>query len=259
MMVTSRARKAVSPVVITTIAGAWVLALIAGLTGVDSALHHHELIEHGPPVLVAVGMFIVAWQAHMAAIMLPSSLPLFALFTQVSTTQAEPGRARLAFYAGYAAIWTGFGLLAFLGDIAVHEATHRFGWLADRPWLISGTVLAAAGAFQFSSMKDRCLRECRHPSGFLFRHYRHGPRAAFEVGARHGLFCVGCCGALMIVMFAVGIANLAWMAPLALLMVVEKAVRGGDRASAPAGLALLALAAGIFLRPDVLPWLGFEG
>jgi predicted metal-binding membrane protein len=259
MMVVARARGTISPVVIGVIAGAWALALIAGLTGIGSALHHHELIEHGPPALVAVGVFILAWQAHIAAMMLPSSLPLVALFDRVAATQAEPSRARIAFLAGYAAIWTGFGLLAFVGDMALHEATDRFVWLADRPWLIAGSVLAAAGLFQFSGLKERCLRECRHPSWFLFRYYRHGPGPAFEIGARHGLFCVGCCAALMVLMFAVGIANLGWMAPITLLMVVEKAVPGGDRLSAPAGFVLLATAAAVLLRPGLLSWLGFGG
>jgi predicted metal-binding membrane protein len=259
MMTTTRTRSAVPPIVVAAIAGAWALALIAALTGAGSALHHHELIEHGPPVHVAVGVFIAAWQAHIAAMMLPSSLPLVALFASVSNAQAEPWRARLAFHGGYAAIWTGFGLLAFVGDVAVHEATHRFAWLSDRPWLIAGSVLAAAGLFQFSGLKQRCLQECRHPSGFLFRYYRHGAAAAFEIGARHGLFCVGCCGALMILMFAVGIANLAWMAPLTLAMVFEKAVPGGHRLSGPVGIALLALATAVLARPAWAQWLGFGG
>lgn len=259
MMAIGRVRPPVSPSILAVIAGAWALALATHLTGAAGMVHHHQLVEGGLPVWAALGLFAVAWQAHIAAMMLPSSLPLVALFERVSATQAEPRRARLAFYGGYAVVWTAFGLLAFAGDAAVHRTVEAWAWLADRPWLIPGSVLALAGVFEFSGLKDRCLRECRHPSGFLFRYYRHGGAAAFEVGARHALFCVGCCGALMLVMFAVGLANLAWMAPLTALMIVEKAVRGGEQVRSPVGIVLLALAAAVVVRPQLLTWLGFGG
>jgi predicted metal-binding membrane protein len=114
-------------------------------------------------------------------------------------------------------------------------------------------VLVGAGAFQFSTLKDACLRECRHPSGFLVRHYRHGAAAAFGIGVRHGVFCVGCCAGLMLVMFAAGISNLAWMAPLAALMYVEKATAWGRRIVAPVGITLLALGVLVLLHPVWLP------
>jgi predicted metal-binding membrane protein len=103
-----------------------------------------------------------------------------------------------------------------------------------------------AGAFQFSKLKDRCLDHCRHPALFLLRHYRRGVGAGFRLGAFHGLFCLGCCWALMLVMFAVGIANLAWMAPLALLMLYEKAGRHGRRVVRPVGVLLIGLGIAFF-------------
>jgi predicted metal-binding membrane protein len=130
----------------------------------------------------------------------------------------------------YGVIWTAFGVLAFAGDAVVHQIEHDWAWLHERPHVIAGATLLLAGAFQFSDLKDRCLRQCRHPALFLQHHYQRGVGAAFALGRRHGLFCVGCCWALMLVMFAVGIANLAWMAPFALIMLYEKA---GLTASAP--------------------------
>ena len=104
-----------------------------------------------------------------------------------------------------------------------------------------GSVLVLAGAFQFSSLKERCLRERRHPGPFLLQHYGRGVEAAFRLGKAHGLFCLGCCWALMLVGFAAGVANLWWMATLTALMVFEKTGRGGERGVIPIGAGLIAL------------------
>lgn len=244
-------RLGVPRVVLGAVAAAWGLAVVVRLSGVSGALHHHELVEGGPPSWAALGLFALAWQVHIAAIMLPSSLPLVALFHRVSA--AQPAWARLAFHAGYAAVWTAFGAAALAADAVVHRGVDSLPWLAERPWLVGGAVLLVAGAFQFSKLKDACLRECRHPSGFIVRHYRYGPGAAFEIGVRHGVFCVGCCAGLMVVMVAAGIANLAWMAPLAALMYAEKATGWGHRLVAPAGMALLALGVLVLAHPAWLP------
>jgi predicted metal-binding membrane protein len=114
-------------------------------------------------------------------------------------------------------------------------------------------VLATAGAFQFSALKDRCLSECRHPAAFLLRHYRRGTGAAFTLGRRHGLLCAGCCWALMLLMFAAGVSNLWWMAALATLMLVERTSPAGTRVVPVAGVVLLACAALVLADPAWLP------
>jgi predicted metal-binding membrane protein len=138
-------------------------------------------------------------------------------------------------------VWTSFGAAAFLADLGVHRLVERSAWLATRPALIGGAVLLLAGAFQFSKLKDRCLAVCRHPAGYLLQHYRRGTGAAFRLGAGHGVFCVGCCWALMLVAFAAGVANLWWMAALTAVMVFEKTGRGGRRGVRPIGLGLIVL------------------
>ena len=138
-------------------------------------------------------------------------------------------------------MWTTFGTAAFLGDLALHRLVERWGWLAARPALVGGAVLLLAGAFQFSTLKDRCLRVCRHPAGYLLQHYQRGTGTAFRLGAGHGVFCVGCCWALMLVAFAAGVANLWWMAALTAVMVFEKTGQGGRRGVRPIGVGLLAL------------------
>ena len=111
-------------------------------------------------------------------------------------------------------MWSAFGLAAFCFDASIHAAVNSSSWLEHHDWWIGGSVLALAGAFQFTSLKDACLDKCRHPAQFLIRYYERGPAGGFRLGARHGAFCVGCCWALMLVMFAAGVASLIWMALL---------------------------------------------
>ena len=118
--------------------------------------------------------------------MLPSSLPLVRLFATVSSNHRGAGVAMSAFLTGYAVVWSVFGALAFLGDALTHDTVDATPWLATHPAVIGGGVLVLAGAFQFSSLKDRCLRECRHPAGFLLPRYQRGTRAASGSAASTG-------------------------------------------------------------------------
>ena len=230
-----------SPLLVWAIAAAWAVAVAAELSGRGRALHHDALAEGGLPAWAALGLFLLAWQLMIVAMMLPSSLPLVRLFSRASANQPRPLRAKAAFLGGYAAVWTGFGAAAFLGDLGIHQLVDRWSWLATRPWVLGGAVLLLAGVFQFSKLKDRCLTVCRHPAGYLLQHYRRGTGAALRLGAGHGVFCVGCCWALMLVAFAAGVANLWWMAALTAVMVFEKTGRGGQRGVRPIGLGLIVL------------------
>jgi predicted metal-binding membrane protein len=249
-------RRAGPPPILAAIAAAWALAVVAQGVGAAATVHHDALIEGGLK-LWALGLFLLAWQAMIAAMMLPSSLPFIRVFERASSNQPRASAAMAAFLAGYAAVWTVFGVLAFCGDAVIHELVHRSSWLEKRPWVIAGSVLALAGAFQFSSLKDACLRECRNPASYLLRHYRRGIRQAFRIGRGHGLYCLGCCWAFMLLGFAAGVVSLSWMAALTVVMVFEKTGRGGDRGARPIGVALLALAALVLAYPDAALLLGF--
>lgn len=241
-------RRALGPVLVA-IAVAWAVAVVAHATGTAEALHHDALIEGGPPMWAALLLFLAAWQAMVAAMMLPSSLPLIRLFDLVSRQREGGARSRAAFLGGYAAVWTGFGALAFLGDVAVHHAVEAVPALSERPWLVAGSVFALAGAFQFSDLKEQCLSKCRQPGPYLLARYRRGPAAGFRLGFGHGLFCLGCCWALMLVMFAAGVAVLWWMAALTAVMVYEKTGRYGPLLTPVVGAGLLALSAITFAQP----------
>ena len=164
--------------------------------------------------------------------MLPSSLPLLRLFAAAAAGQPRSRAAIAVFLGGYALVWTSFGWLAFAGDTMIHATVDRTPWLQHHEWLIAGGALGLAGAFQFSSLKDRCLEVCRHPGAFLLRHYERGLPAAFSLGRRHGLFCLGCCWALML---------------------YEKTGERAWRAVPMAGIALLACAALVLAHPHWLP------
>jgi predicted metal-binding membrane protein len=239
--------RGVPAAVVAAVAAAWAVALAAELGGAADALHHDALLEGGPGLGAALLLFLLAWQVMIAAMMVPSSLPLVRMYAVASAGAPERGRALAAFLGAYALVWSGFGLVAFLGDAGVHALVESSAWLTAHGWAIAPSVLLLAGAFQFTSLKDACLRACRHPASFLRRHYRRGVGGGFWLGARHAAFCVGCCWALMLVMFAVGTASLIWMAALTALMVHEKTRPSGANTVPLTGAVLLAAGSTLML------------
>lgn len=243
-------RPGLDPVILATVAAAW--AVMLGLVALDQA----ALIEHdaviagaGDALPLAIVLFIATWQLMTAAMMLPTSLPMIRAFGVPARAQSRPALTMAAFLAGYFAIWTLFALLALAGDAVVHWLVDAWSWLGARPWVISGAILVGAGAFQFSPIKERCLAECRSPVQFLWRHYRPGVAGAWRLGLRHGVFCLGCCWALMLLMFAIGVGSLALMAALTGVMLVEKTTRIGRRLVPVIGVVLLTWGGLILLRP----------
>jgi predicted metal-binding membrane protein len=210
------------------------------------------LLEGGLSPWAALAIFVVAWQLMIAAMMLPSSIPMIRFFRDASIAQDRPGLALTLFVAGYCAVWGLFGWFALSGDLLLHRLVDDLALLRARPWVVPGTILLGAGLFQFSKLKDRCLEECRHPAAFLLRHYRRGLGEAFSLGRRHAFFCLGCCWALMLLMFAAGVANLSWMAALGAVMVYEKVGRHGKRLAPVVGIVLILWAALVFAQ---VPWL----
>ena len=148
---------------------------------------------------------------------------------------------------GYLAAWLAFGLIAHLLGLVLLQLVRQSPWLTFHGWLIGAAILLLAGLFQFSSLKHRCLDECRSPLPFVLSRW-HGLRPHLDsarLGFAHGVFCVGCCWALMLIMFVVGTGNLGWMLVLAAVMAAEKNLPWGKRLRTPLGLGLLAWSAGI--------------
>ena len=236
---------------------AWTLALVAVLTNQSYLINHHYLLEQSHlPVLVALVVFLACWQVMTVGMMLPSSMPMVYMMVHASRRQKHTWAIQAAFLAGYALVWTAFAVAAFLGDTQVHRLVHSWFWLYTHSWLIGAATFALAGGFQFSPLKERCLRRCRSPFSFFVRYYRKGVGAAWRLGLRHGAFCLGCCWALMLVMFGLGVSSLVWMAVLAGVMVIEKTFPGGQRLSPFIGVALLGLAVLWLVHPV---WLSITG
>lgn len=235
----SATRSVWPPVLGAMIAGAWLIAVVAQSTGHAGLLHHHALIEGGPPLWVAVPLFLLTWQVMIVAMMLPASLPAIRVFAK-SEIRGQSRFGLAGFLAGYAITWTVFGLLAFMGDLALHHLVDTTPWLAASPWLINASLLAAAGAYQCTSWKRRSLGACRHP-GPAPGHVRPGVNAV-RLGLEHGVDCLGSSWALMLVMFAAGFANLWWMAALTAVMVYEATGRHGRRAASVVGVVLVLVA-----------------
>jgi predicted metal-binding membrane protein len=229
------------------VGAAWTVAIAAEATGTAGAVHHDSLLVGGPGLGLALLLFLPAWQVMIAAMMVPSSLPLVRMYAAASARAPDRSRSMAAFLGGYALVWSAFGALAFVGDAGIHASVNASPWLNANSWLIAPSTLMLAGAFQFTPLKDACLRACRHPASFLQRHYGRGPRAGLELGLRHGLFCAGCCWALMLVMFAVGAGNLVWMAALTALMVHEKTQPSGARTVPVTGAVLLGMGSTLLL------------
>src|SRR6266851_5977390 len=224
------------------VAVAWGVLVLATLGHQTFLLDHHYLLQaSGLPWLAALEIFLLCWQLMTVAMMLPSSMPMVQLVVYAGRKQERSVAVPLAFLAAYAVIGPAFAEGAFFGDSLVHRLVALWPWLAVHSWFIGAVTFFIAGLFQFSPLKERCLDMCRTPLGFFMRHYRRGVGAAWRLGLRHGGYCLGCCWALMLVMFGVGVGNLAGMAALTGAMVIEKTVPGGKHLSPFIGTMLLLL------------------
>jgi predicted metal-binding membrane protein len=197
--------------------------------------------------LLPVGLYVGGWVLMLTAMMLPTALPVLSILQRVTARRRRGGWYVALAAAGYLAAWTGFGLAAHGADLAVNAAVQRSVWLIFNGWALGAAVLLLAGLFQFSDLKRRCLERCHSPLAEVTSHWRgrHPAREAWALGLAHGTFCVGCCWALMLIMFVVGSGNLGWMLLLGLVMAAEKNLPWGRRLSAPVGVALIGWSAAI--------------
>ena len=230
-----------SGAVVAAVATAWLALLAADVSGVGAALHHHALADGGPPLWLAVPVFLVAWQVMVVGMMLPASLPAIEVIESTLRGLARPGRALVAYLAAFGWVWATFGLAAFLGDVGLHRTVDATPLLAERPWLIEAGVLAVAGAYQFAPLKRRSLAACRHPG---MPGSRAGDASAARIGLGDGLACLGSSWALMLLMFGEGFASLGWMVALTAAMAYETSGRHGQQAARLIGVVLLLIALG---------------
>jgi predicted metal-binding membrane protein len=200
---------------------------------------HHD--GGAGPLPIEASLFAVGWLLMIVAMMLPSSVPLVMTFAALVGRRRRPGQLVTLLLVGYLLVWGAFGLAAWVADRGIHAAVDALPWLAEHPQVIIATTLAAAGLWQFSPIRDRCLDECRSPLGFVLNRWRGTSerREAMAMGIAHGAFCVGCCWSLMLVMFGVGLGSLSAMLVLGGLTAIEKNLPWGRRLTRPLGVALV--------------------
>src|SRR5476651_1752166 len=241
------------------------LALPASLLGVGlltlaATIYLMDGMISGPGAeLDQIGWFIGAWVLMMAAMMLPSVAPTALTFARVTGERSRKGQAAFVptwiFILGYFAAWTAFGLAAYFIDHLIRSLD--LAWLAwDRQGpIVAGAAIAVAGLYQLTPFKRVCLTHCRSPLDFFLESWREGRGGALRMGFHHGLYCVGCCWGLMLVLFSVGVMSLFWMALIAVLIFVEKVFRFGPRLVPVFGIILIALGLWIAIAPASVPGL----
>ncbi|MGH9194900.1 MAG: DUF2182 domain-containing protein [Acidimicrobiia bacterium] len=211
-------------------------------------IRNATMMESGPMASMAnpasLPFFLVMWTVMMIAMMFPSVAPMVIAYRRLAVKQKLPALATSIFTAGYIIVWAAIGLAAYLLYRGLQLVTPEVGTATNA--LVIGGLLAVGGAYQLSKLKAVCLTHCRGPLAFFF-HFREGLAGGFRMGAEHGLYCVGCCWGLMLILFAFGLMSLAWMGAVAALIFVEKVTKIGPAVSRVAGIGMLVAAAAIAL------------
>jgi predicted metal-binding membrane protein len=259
MVASANEQKFFIALLITISSLAWLTLWIWGSSPSGGYAHSHGHVGHAAGIianpLALFFLFLISWTLMTVAMMLPTSVPLLTLFYTITRRRAD--RPLLAFLVvtGYLLVWMLFGVLAYVGILGLRQAAEHIHFLQANVWLLGATTLIVAGLFQFSSLKYRCLDKCRSPLSFIVEHWRGSDerQQAFRLGAHHGIFCIGCCWALMLLMFPLGAGNIGWMLTLGMLMAIEKNNSWGRQLSKPLGVVLLGMGIIIALRGD--PWL----
>lgn len=248
--VARRATVVLVAVLLALAAVAWwgVVSQTRGMAGMTAGLAQ---VGTAMPADLVVPVFLGMWVTMMAAMMLPTVLPMVLAHRMVVRQRGGGPTATVAFVGGYLGSWAVAGLVPAALLPLLDAATV----LSERQLaVVSGVVLAGAGLYQFTAWKDACLRACRSPVEFLLTHdFGSGARGALRAGVSHGWFCLGCCWALMAVLAVVGFMNLVWMAALTLLLLAEKTWRRGDRLTRPVGWGLIGLGLAVAVWPELLP------
>lgn len=211
------------------------------------------LMPDGVWGLTGFALVALMWAAMTLAMMLPSAAPMIFTYAEIADTaarKAEPVVSPFVLAAGYTAVWFGFSVVAALAQYTLTRLALLDAGMASASGLFSGAILIGAGVYQFSALKHACLNQCRSPFPFFFANWATTPRGVFRLGVKQGLFCLGCCWAMMAVMFSVGIMNVLWMAALGIVMTIEKF---GTGKGFTYGIGVTSIAAGLlFIGTSVL-------
>jgi predicted metal-binding membrane protein len=224
---------------------------MAGMEGMD--MPSMEMSGTSPPgrPIQDFALLAAMWIVMMVGMMLPAAAPTILLFAALERKRPEgPGRGRVPlFVGGYFLAWGAFSLAAATAQTGLAQSGLLSGGMALTSGLAAGSVFILAGIYEFTPLKHRCLTHCRSPLNWIPQHMKPGTAGALRMGAEHGAYCLGCCWALMLLLFAVGIMNLLWVAAIAAVVLVQKLFPGGATVARIGGAALIAWGIVLLAQP----------
>jgi predicted metal-binding membrane protein len=239
-------------VLITALAWAYLVHLSRSMTSAiadDGTMAAMGMVMNRPWGAGDLLLTFAMWSVMMVGMMAVSALPVLLLFAGLQPQREDRGLAPAvpAFGLGYLIVWLAFSAGATAAQWGLHEGALLSETMAASSTAVAGVILLAAGAYQLTPLKTRCLARCRTPLGFLLSNWRDGSSGAFLMGVRHGIFCLGCCWVLMALLFVVGVMNLAWVGVITLFILAEKIGPAGAVVARAGGAILIALGAVLLL------------
>ena len=232
------------------------LALAAAAWGV--LIWQSAVMDDDMSLTMGMGapLFIALWVAMMVAIMYPTAAPMIMMFAKIHDGRKARGQTFVpawVFAASYMLLWSATGVVAYALAVAGDELADQSAWITDNAGRLGGGLLIAAGAYQLTPLKEICLSRCRTPAGFLMNSWRDGLGGSFRMGLEHGTFCLGCCWLLFLILFPLGMMNIAFLALIAALIFAEKVLPFSRHIAYAAGGALVVYGAVVVFTPDALP------
>jgi predicted metal-binding membrane protein len=246
----SRARALILGSLLVLAAAAWVVLIWQSSMSEPEDMDNMLTMDMGAPLFLAI------WVAMMVAMMFPTAAPMILTFARVQAAKQQTGKPYVptwVFVSSYLAIWTVFGAIAYAAALGAAELADNSMWMMDNAARIGGGVLILAGLYQLSALKNICLSKCRTPLTFIHTSWRNGYGGALRMGLEHGLYCLGCCWLFFVIVFPLGMMNVAVLAAIVLLIFAEKSLPFGDWARRLAAAALLAYGTLVVFVPSALP------
>ena len=240
----SRNRRVIASciVLVTVLAWAYLIRLDGQMSSASESMARMGMTIDAPWSARDFFFTFIMWSVMMVGMMSPSAAPVIVLFSEMGASRGDPHASTksILFGVGHLSVWIAFSAVAALLQWTLHQAASLSPEMTVMSSPIAGAILIGAGAYQLSPFKGACLKRCQTPIGFLLGNWREGTSGALELGLRHGLFCVGCCWALMFVLFVVGVMNLVWVAALTAFVLVEKFGPSGTWISRAGGVSMIA-------------------
>ncbi len=245
-----RERKLILALLLILAAASWALLIW------QSATMNSQAMGMSLTMGMSTGLFIAIWVVMMIAMMFPTAAPMILMFTTVYANrqqQKQPFVPTWIFVCAYLFVWSLCGVVTYLLAVGIEQAAAHAMWLMTNAARFSGVVLIVAGLYQLSPLKHACLSKCRTPFQFILGSWRDGYSGAFRMGLEHGVYCLGCCWLLFIILFPLGIMNVAVMALVTLLIYTEKSLSIGQQVGRLVGVGLLVYGVLVGLLATVPP------